>query len=166
MSVMCLYFPRLAVELARANRPELRSRPLVFVDGVGGEARVAQRSAEAASRGVLVGMRAADARPRVPQAAFLAHRCEEHIRRLIALAGDLSRQTGLPVSVATDALIVPLQPSALPSGERAFLQSLVVSIEQTTGLSVAAGIGESADDALVCARLEARRGTGRTLRSA
>ena len=62
MQVTCLYFPRLALELAWHKRPALRSRPVVLIDGAGDTALVTARSPEAADCGVLAGMQAGQAR--------------------------------------------------------------------------------------------------------
>jgi hypothetical protein len=130
------------------------------VDGVGGDAPVVQRTAEAATRGVFMGMRASEARSRAPGAAFLAHRPDEHARVLAEIASRLSSATGLPVSVGVDALFIPLPAGALGAGERTYAQQLVAAPTLTSGLTASVAGGETAEDALAAARFEARRGTG------
>lgn len=155
--MICLYFPRLNVELACRRRPALRGRPLALVQGAGDEAIIVGRSAEAACRGVIVGTRAGDARRRVPGLAFAAANRELARAELGRIAGELSDAIGTPVSIGDDCLTIPVGSGLLDRGTGAYLAELAALTADHSDLSCVAGSGNSVEEARAAAMGAARR---------
>lgn len=159
MAVICLAFPRLAVELVRRRFPRLAGQPVAVLDGHGEDARIIQRSPEAACAGVLVGMTAGQARARAPWAAFVpmpAAACTEETDRL---GYDLAARTGLRF-IGRDTghvWLAPATPMAPTPGIESYARQLAEATARETGYLVAAGVGETAAEAAEAAVLAARR---------
>lgn len=155
--MICLYFPRLNVELACRRRPALRGRPLALVQGAGDDAVIVGRSPEAACRGVIVGTRAGEARRRVPDLAFAAANRDLARAELGRIAGELSDAIGSPVSIGDDCLTIPVGGGPLDRGTGAYLAELAALTADHSDLSCVAGSGASAEDARAAAMGAARR---------
>ena len=153
MDMICLYFPRLGVDLARRKRPHLIGRPVVLISGHGEDAPVTSRSAEAGQLGVLPGMTAGEARRAAPSAAFLPDNPvdrEAELERVATLAGALGAPMfGLDNDL--DRLFIPCRSAASQSeailGER--LAGVVASAARI-------GAGASAPAAFEAARASRR----------
>ncbi len=154
--MICLYFPRLNIELACRRRPALRGRPIAFVQGAGDDAMIVGRSPEAACRGVIVGTRAGDARGRVPELQFAADNSALAKQELGRLAGAISDAIGAPVSIGSDCLVMH-DGGALDQGAAAYIEELVRFATGAAGLSCVAATGDSTDDAIAAAMGRARR---------
>ena len=161
MSVLCLYFPRMAVEIACRRHPNLKGRGIVFLEGAGDDAVVAGRSPEAACRGIFLGMRSGEARRRVPGIAFLPANGTRVREELGRMATNLSEELGLPVSIAPNSLIVPLPASAaLDRGGEQYVERLAQAVAADSGMAVVCGVGSTVDEAAALARSAARRPAG------
>ena len=152
-SMICLYFPRLGVDLARRKRPHLAGRPIVLIDGHGEDARVTARSAEAALLGVLPAMTAGEARRAAPSAAFLPDNAadrEAELERVATMAGAL----GAPMfglADQRDRLFIPCA-SAAAESEGILAERLAGAVLSTARI----GVGRSAPDAFESARVSRR----------
>lgn len=158
MTILCLYFPKLATELACRRHPQLRGRGIVFLDGSGDDALVAGRSSEAASRGVILGMTSGEARRRAPDIAFLPANSTKIREQLARMATELSTQLGLMVTIGQDSLMVPVAAGApLERGNEHYIARLSQAVASEFGFAVVAGTGATADEAVAMARSAARR---------
>jgi nucleotidyltransferase/DNA polymerase involved in DNA repair len=153
MDMICLYFPRLGVDLARRKRPQLAGRPVVLIAGHGQDALVTSRSAEAGLLGVLPLMTAGEARRAAPCAVFLpdnpADR-EAELERVATLAGAL----GAPMfglGDELDRLFIPC-PSAASQSEAVLAERLAGVVASTARI----GSGPSAPAAFDAARASRR----------
>ena len=159
MPVLVLWFPRLAAQLAIQARPELRTRPFVFIAGAGDEALVAACSAEASACGVLPGMTAGQARGRSPRAVFLpdnASACLDELDRIAAILR--ARATSLVAVESRSHLVVDITALAeTPREESRVAGRLTGYASAWSGLQVRAGVASSRAEALDAAR--ASRGT-------
>ncbi len=71
MRPLCLYFPRLGVEIALRQSPHLSGRSVALLSRPGADGRLTAVSAQAADRGLLPGMSAGEARRKDPTCVFL-----------------------------------------------------------------------------------------------
>jgi hypothetical protein len=159
VSVICLFFPRLALDLVRRRSETLRLLPLIVVEGHGEDARVLHRSPDAACLGVLVGMRAGQARRLAPRAAFVPFprmAAGEELERMAALLRD---ETALHVSaVREDHLLFEAADGAVLSrGLDSYVERLAEALSLRTGHLVTGGVASSPEAAVANARLAARR---------
>jgi hypothetical protein len=152
MHVTCLYFPRLALELAWRKRPALRSRPVVLLDGAGVTALVTARSPEAADSGVLAGMQAGQARWLCPAAAFVPGdmRAARELMAQVA-AGLLDRGLAIAAEARDDHVFV--YRGAVASIDHDWLAEIAGRL---TGFPVRVVTAGSAAEALSLARLGRR----------
>lgn len=154
MRVLCLFFPRLAIQLVRRARPDLAGRPLVLIHGVGAGARVVATSSEAVAAGVLCGMDASQARRRCPDAAYLASNPGEALAEMERLAAVLRlRVTPHVEAGGRDHLFLDLEglPAASPAGpEEAERIARVAAM--WLGVEARAGVGTTRAAALEAAR--------------
>ncbi len=158
MTVLCLYFPKLATELACRRHPQLRGRGIVFLDGSGDDALVAGRSSEAASRGIIIGMKSGEARRRAPDIAFLPANGSKIRDELARMATELSNQLGLMVTIGQDSLIVPVATgSPLERGNEQYIARLSQAVAAEFGFVVVSGTGPHIEEATSMARSAARR---------
>lgn len=159
MRVLCLLFPRLGAQLALRARPALRDRGLVLLQGHGDDALVAGVTCEAAARGLLPGMTAAEARRRCPGAAFIADNAADCLDELERVAAILrTRATSLVAPGGRDHLFLDI--SKLANGERdeaRLGQRLAGVAGAWSGCDVRAGVASSRREALEAA-MTARRG--------
>lgn len=153
MDMLCLYFPRLGVDLARRKRPHLAGLPMVLIDGHGEDARVTSRSAEAGLLGVLPCMTAGEARRAAPAAVFLPDNPgdrEAELERVATMAGAL----GAPMfglDEAFDRLFIPC-PSAASQSERILAERLAGAVYSAARV----GSGRTAPAAFEAARTSRR----------
>jgi hypothetical protein len=159
MRVLCLFFPRFAIQVALRQRPHLDGRPLAVLDGCGEDAVVVAASCEATSRGITTGMTAARARTSCPAALFLpdnAGACLDELERI----GSILRLRATPLVAAggRDHLFVDLQ-SVRNDGNEGETASRLAGIARSwSPYSLRAGVGATREEAL-----EAARATRRTL---
>ena len=154
MRVLCLLFPRLAVQLALRHRPELKGRTLVFLQGHGEDALVAATTCDASARGLLVGMTAGEARHRVDRARFLpdnAGQCLDELERL----ADIIRRRATPlVEIAgREHLFVDISNLAPGSRSEAAVATTLARIASSfTECTVRAAVASTRAEALEAAR--------------
>jgi hypothetical protein len=156
MRLLCLFFPRLGIQLALRDRPQLRGRELLLLDGPGDEALVTTVSPEATAAGVIPGMSAGQARARCPRAVFLpdnAGECLDELER----ASSIVRLHATPlVAIAgRDHLFADLGGTA--PDETALARSLARLVAAWTNSEVRAGVASTRHEARESARA-ARRG--------
>ncbi|HEY4668828.1 MAG TPA: hypothetical protein VIH05_03535 [Tepidiformaceae bacterium] len=154
MRVLCLYFPRIAIEVATEGRPELAERPVVTLQGSGDTALVVSASAQAAAAGVVPGMSAAEARRRCPGAVFLADTSPECFERMERIASIIRvRATPLVAVGGPDHLFIDLAGTeALFGREETAAGRLGQLAETWLRLPVRAGVASSREEALGAAR--------------
>lgn len=158
MTILCLYFPKLATELACRRHPQLRGRGIAFLDGSGDDALVAGRSSEAASRGIILGMTSGEARRRAPDIAFLPANGAKIREQLARMATELSNQLGIPVTIGQDSLIIPIATGApLERGNEQYIERLSQAVAAEFGFVVVPGTGANVEEATSMARSAARR---------
>ncbi len=153
MDMLCLYFPRLGVDLARRRRPQLAGRPVVLLSGAGDDAKVTAHSSEAGALGVLRGMTAGEARRAAPGAVFLADNPADRLAeldRVAAIAGAFGAAL-LTDHVETDRIYIPCQ-SAVAESERVLAQNLAGEILSSARI----GAGSTHEAAFEAARASRR----------
>lgn len=154
MRVLCLLFPRLAVQLALRHRPELKGRTLVFLQGHGEDALVAAATCDASARGLLVGMTAAEARHRVPRARFLPDNAGDCLDELERLADIIRRRATPLVEIAgREHLFIDIT-GLVSSGqaEAAVAAALARIATSFTGCTARTGVASTRAEALEAAR--------------
>lgn len=151
MRALCVYFPRLPVQLALLRRPQLAGRDLVLVDGAGDDALVTAFSAGPAREGVVAGMTAADARRHCPVAAFVPDAITASLDILESAAARIrGRVTPFVEIGGRDHLFAGL--SVPVEDERALAGSVRTLLAGWTGLELRVGIGSDRASALAAAR--------------
>lgn len=149
MRLLCLYFPRLSVSLARREGPLLAGRPVVLASGAGDHALVAGASVEAAMMGIAIGMSAEAARNRCPAAAVLPDNGTASLEALDQVAAILrARATPNVAIVSREHIILDL--SGLESrflDEATAAARLASLVREWSGLEVRAGVADTADEA-------------------
>lgn len=160
MRVLCLLFPRLGLHLAVRQRPALRDRPVVLLQGHGDDALVAAASCEASQRGVITGMSGGEARHRVPEALFLADNAGQCLDELERVASILRlRATPLVALGGRDHLFLDISRHAnTPREEELLAQRLAALASTWAKAPVRSGVASSRQEAVEAARA-ARRGT-------
>lgn len=153
MRLLCLAFPRLAIQLARRNHPELQRRPLVLVAGEGDLTLIAAASVEATAAGIRTGMLAMSARSRCPQALFAAYEPSASLDVLEDAVSILRRRATPAVVVGgPEHLILDLAGlDGLFPGEESAAVGLATFVRSWTRLDVRAGVGATAVSALAAA---------------
>lgn len=158
MRLLCLFFPRLAIQLARRRDPGLAFRPLVTLFGDGDAALVSDASTEASNAGVAIGMLASVARGRCPAASFLPDNAGECLDVLERAAAILRLRATPTVAIAgRDHLFIDLAGTESRFASEAEAAARLASIVRGwTGCEVRAGVASSRPAALAAAR-QARR---------
>ena len=150
MRTVCLWFPRLAVQLATRQRPVIARRTIILIAGHGDDALVAETSCDAAVLGVLRGMSAGQARGRCPGAIFLPDNGGHCLEELERMATIIQKRATDPVAIGgRDHLLVQADPSV---GEAALAARLAALASAWSGLTVQAGVADTAAEALDAAR--------------
>ncbi len=155
MRILCLLFPRLSVQLALQQRPDLAGRPIATIAGSGDMALVSAVSTEAAARGVVAGMTPVQARPRCPGATFLpdnAGACLDELERIASIVR--TRATGIVAIVSREELLIELDslPAHLGADEAEVASRLAGLVRMWSGLGVRAGVASSRAGAREAAR--------------
>ena len=155
MRVLCLFFPRLSIQLALQQRPELAGKPLATIAGTGDTALVSATSTEAAARGAVAGLTPGQARSRCPNAVFLpdnAGACLDELERIASIVR--TRATGIVAIASREELLVDLDslPSHLGSNDYEVATRLAALVRMWTALGVRAGVGSSRAEARGAAR--------------
>ena len=96
MRTLCLYIPKISVQLALRRKPQLERQPLVVLAGSGDRATVVEAAGGEPGRAALTGIPAAQARRRCPRAVFLPDNLGACLDELERLAGILRKQ-GTPL---------------------------------------------------------------------
>ncbi len=151
MRLLCLFFPRLPLQVGLRDRPHMRDRPVVWLSGHGDEALVAVASPSASSRYVIPGMSAGQAHQRCPRAIFLPDNPGECLEVLERVATILRlRATPLVAVGGRDHLFVDLEGVA---GEESAIAANLASLARAwTGFEVRAGVAATRAGALEAAR--------------
>ena len=154
MRLLCLYFPRLGVQLAREKDPLLAGAPLALVTGEGDAALIAVPSVEATAAGIEPGMAAARARASLPGLAFLPDNAGACLSTLERIASILRARTTPDVAIMSrDAIVLSL--AALDdrfADESHAAESIARLARSWSGLDIRAGIAATPDAALRAAR--------------
>ncbi|MEX0782501.1 MAG: hypothetical protein WD557_07615 [Dehalococcoidia bacterium] len=155
MRVLCLFFPRLSIQLALQQRPDLAGRALAMIAGSGDEALVSAASTEASARGAIAGLTPGRARSRCPGAAFLpdnAGACLDELERIASIIR--TRATGIVAIVSREELLVDLDslPAHVGSDDFEAATRLSALVRMWTGLNVRAGVANSRAEARAAAR--------------
>ncbi|MGH2633533.1 MAG: hypothetical protein ACRDG3_08995 [Tepidiformaceae bacterium] len=153
MRIVCLLFPRLAVQLARRTHTEA-PRALILLAGEGDEALVSAASPEASAAGVTVGMLATTARGHSRTAHFLADNAGDCLETLEAIAAILRTRATTSVALGgVDHLFLDLAGlDNLFIDEATAAAALAALVRTWGGLEVRAGVGGSRACALAAAR--------------
>ena len=154
MRVLCLQLPHLGLRLAIQQRLALAGRPVVLIAGHGDDAVVADRSCEAAARGVLVGLSAGQARGTCAGAVFLADNAGACLDELERLATILRLRATTRVAIGgRDHLFIDMSGAADEARAAARLGGLMAA---WSGCDVRAGVASTRADALDAARAARR----------
>lgn len=158
MRFLALAFPRLSIQLARADRPEFADRPFALLSGDGDAALLAAVSVEATAEGIECGMTALQARQRCPGILLERDNARECLERLEAIASILkTRATTSVAIVSRNAIALELDGIIGQfEDEAAAARSLLGFVRSWTGLDVRAGVASAVESA-VCAAKTARR---------
>ena len=159
MRLLCLHFPRLAIQLLRRDRPDLAGTPVVLVAGDGDNALVAALSAELSASAIAPGMLASAARARCPRASFLPDNAGDCLAALEEAASILRiRATPAVVVASREDLFVDLAGlgDRFPDEESAAV-GIATLVRSWTGLDVRAGVGPTREAALAAARSALRQ---------
>lgn len=158
MRILCLTFPRLAVQLARKRRPDLAGRPVVLLAGEGDAALVSAASVEAAAAGVEIGMTAAMARERCPAATVLPDNASGCLEQLDAITSMIhARATPFVAIASREQILVDLQGLEATCRDEASAASAILGLVRTwTALDVRAGVASSRTGAAEAARTARR----------
>ncbi len=150
MRTVCLWFPRLGVQLASRQRPALAGRTVVLIAGHGDDALVTETTCDAAVLGVLRGMSAGQARGRSPGAVFLPDNAGHCLDELERIASIIQTRATDPVAIGgRDHILIQADP-AVP--EAALAARLAALATAWSGLATRAGLADTASEALDAAR--------------
>ncbi len=141
MRLLCIEFPTLPVALARKSHPHLAERPLVLLAGTGADAAVTAVSPAVASRGVTIGMRAAEARALCNSAMFLPDNVSACVDELERICSIIARYATVSVAIASSTTVMIDISTA--NDERRTAESLLSLARQWTRLDVRGGIGSN-----------------------
>jgi nucleotidyltransferase/DNA polymerase involved in DNA repair len=151
MRLLCLFLPRLPLQVVLRERPLLRGKPVILLSGHGDEAPVSASSPEASAEGVLPGMSAGQARQRCPRAIFLPDTAGECLDVLERLASILRvRATPLVALGGRDHLFMDLE--GIAGDESSAAANLAALVRAWSGFEVRAGIAPTRAEALEAAR--------------
>lgn len=110
MRLLCLYFPRLEIEIALRHSPHLSGRSIALLSRPGEDGLVTAVSARAAGHGLMAGMVAAEARRRDPGCVFLPDNAGAAFDELERIASIIRRRSTPLVEVGgTSHLFVDLE---------------------------------------------------------
>lgn len=149
MSVACLLFPRLGLQLALQQRAVPVGRPLALLSGHGDAALVTVASREAAAEGVIAGMPAAQARSICRDIAFVPDNAGACLDALDRIASIVRKRTTAEVAVGgRDYLLV-----AIDGAEAAVTAGRLLELAVAwSGLEGRVGLGTSMERAVAAAR--------------
>ncbi|MCX7618279.1 hypothetical protein [Tepidiforma sp.] len=158
MRVLVLVMPRLSVQLARREAPELRGRPAATVQLRGAGPVVAAASAEASAAGVEAGMALEAARGRCPALAAVPAKPAAELDELERLAAVLRAKATPHVAVATrEAVAADLAGlEGRFADELAAAEALAGLARAWTGLDVRAAVADTWQEAEAAARAARR----------
>ncbi len=158
MRLLCLYLPRLPIQIARRRRNELCGRPVITLAGDGDDALVSGVSAEASAHGVTVGMFASVARSRCAVAAILPDNAGECLDALEDAAAIVRLRATPTVAIGgRDHLFVDLRGTESRFVDEAAAATRLAGLVRTwTGFDVRAGVADDEAAALSAAH-QARR---------
>jgi stage V sporulation protein SpoVS len=158
MRVLALVFPRLGIQLARANHPEPAGRPFALLSGEGDAAMLSTVSVEATADGVEPGMTALQARQRCPGITLEADNARECIERLESITSILqTRATNSVAIVSRNAVAVSIDGTERQFGDESAAAHAILGVARSwSGLDVRAAVASTVDEA-VCAASKARR---------
>lgn len=159
MRLLCLYFPRLGVEIALRQSPHLDGRSVALLSQPGPDGHLTAVSAHAADRGLLPGMNAGEARRKDPTCVFLPDNTGAALDELERIASIIRLRATPLVEVGGAAhLFVDLASTTrLYPDEAAAARCLQQLAQAWSGLPVRAGAGSTRRLALaaaVAARLQ------------
>jgi len=150
MSIACIYFPRLGLQLALQHRAVPLGRPLALLAGHGDAGIVAVTSPEAAARGVLVGMPSLQARRICRDIAFLPDNAGACLDALDRVALILRKRTTGDVALGgRNHLLVTISDDGDVETHGAHLVEIA---RAWTGFDARLGTGETATQAVAAAR--------------
>lgn len=138
------------IAVERAARPDLDGRPLI-IGGMDGRGTVALVSADARARGAHSGMRMADARARVPDAACLPGAIERYLEVSAQIDERLRKVTSRIEWIAVDEAWLQLETRS--AHRTAPLDDVRAGIRRDFGISMAIGAGATKAVAAVASRL-------------
>ncbi len=161
MRTLCLYIPKLSVQLALRRKPELEHQPLVVLAGSGDRATVVEAAGGEPGRAALTGIPAAQARRRCPRAVFLPDNLGACLDELERLAGILRKQGTPLVEVGgRNHLFLDMRGLAERFGSEAAAAERLTAIATTwSGFEVRAAVASGRGAALQAARATRRRPT-------
>ncbi len=150
MRILCLFFPRLGIQIVQRERPEFRSQPLVLLQGCGDAAVVTAASAEGLTRGMSAGQ----ARQAAPSARFMADNASDCLDELDRLAAIVRRAaTPLVETGGRDHLFVDVDGLADHfSSESNAAFRIASMLQERTNLDVRAAVAATRSAALKAAR--------------
>ncbi|GAB4322519.1 MAG: hypothetical protein Kow0010_03340 [Dehalococcoidia bacterium] len=155
MRILCLFFPRLGVQLVHRANPGLGGRPVALLDGRGDDAVVVAAS----SPDVVPGLAASAARRRSPGIRFVpdnAAACYDELERLASIIH--ANATPLVALGGRDHLFVDIRGLDSRFGDEPGVARGIAGIARTwSGLDLRAAVAGSRAEALAAARA-ARRG--------
>lgn len=154
MPVLCLLFPRLPVQVALRQRPQLAGRPFAVLDGAGEQSPVIAASPAAAAAGILAGMDAGNARRRCPAALFLPSNIGACFEALDAIVEILRLRATPRVAIGGhDHIFVDLDGVTTAAMPPAVAASRIAGLARSwSGFEVRAGLAGTAPEALLAAR--------------
>ncbi|MBE7518737.1 MAG: hypothetical protein HS107_05775 [Thermoflexaceae bacterium] len=153
MRLLCLYFPRLGIEIALRQSPHLHGRSVALLSEPGADGRVMAVSAKAREHGLLPGMVAGEARRRDRACVFLPGNAGAEIAALERIAAIIRlRATPLvEVGGASHLFIDLTSPGGVYASETAAAHGLRQLAGAWGGVSVRVGAGSTRQAALAAA---------------
>lgn len=150
MRILCLFFPRLGVQLVQRGDPARVACPLALLSGEGEDAVVVAASTPA----VTPGMMASQARRRCPGIRFLPDNAGARYDELARLASIIrTNATPLVAIGGSDHLFIDIRGLEPRFGDEAGVARRVTGMAQAwTGLRVRAAVAGSRAEALAAAR--------------
>ena len=161
MRTLCLYIPKISVQLALRRKPQLEHQPLVVLAGSGDRATVVEAAGGEPGRAALTGIPAAQARRRCPRAVFLPDNLGACLDELERLAGILRKQGTPLVEVGgRNHLFLDMRGLAERFGSEVAAAERLAAIATTwSGFEVRAAVASGRGAALQAARATRLRRT-------
>ena len=158
MRLLCLFFPRLGIQLVRANGTEVARSPIALVAGDGEGALVTVPSTCATAAGIEPGMTTGQARARAASLVFLPDNANSCIETLERVASILRTRATTDVALLSrDAICISLAGLERQfASEQHAATALSRLVRAWSGLDVRAGVAGTPEAALTAAR-SARR---------